>query len=252
MNAALLQRAAISFRADTATARRCADNYSRPSPDMPTRCTFSQWRPVDLDPAEEAEELFRKSLARAPQQPSVRVNLANFLRASNRTAEAESLLRETNEWPPDSSRLVQPGRSLLPVGTLEGGTLRRRSTTLASVCSGLGTTGHNRTAAGRLAAAIAACRKRASHAARPRAFALFARSAVARGLPIRRSSARLRSRAGNGFETPELYGIAVRPNLESGDSEQALHVSRRGVSRYPDNALLTDCGRGCIGDRGPG
>jgi len=48
-----------------------------------------------------AERLFRESLARAPQQPSVRVNMANFLRSSNRIAEAESLLRQTTEMAPD-------------------------------------------------------------------------------------------------------------------------------------------------------
>ncbi len=99
-----------------------------------------------------AERLFRESLARAPRQPSVLVNLANFLRASSRSAEAEPLLRAATEIAPDFvPGWYNLGILLRQAGRLErSGRLREQDQrTFARVRSRLGARRRNRTAARR-------------------------------------------------------------------------------------------------------
>ena len=114
-----------------------------------------------------AEQLFRESLARAPQQPSVRVNFANFLRSSNRTAEAETLLRERRAMAPD----FVPGwynlGILLRLSRTVGGsgTLREQTNALSPrYAAGWELRAAIEQQRGDIAAAIAACRTGLRHA----------------------------------------------------------------------------------------
>ncbi len=231
----------ISSRQETsATARRCADSCWPPSPAIPTRCTCWQWRPV-RPTRNAAEQLFRESLARAPQQPSVRVNLANFLRTSNRTAEAESLLRETTAMAPD----FVPGWYNLGILLRLAGRLEEAEhcASRTNALSPAYAAGWELRAAieqqrGDLAAAIAACRTGLRHAPAAARLHYSLGQLLREDCRFAEAARAYEAALATGFESPELYRNRGEAHLEAGDSEHALTVLDAGVTRYPDNALL--------------
>jgi Tfp pilus assembly protein PilF len=188
-----------------------------------------------------AELLFRESLARAPAQPSVLVNFANFLRTSGRPAEAEPLLRVATEMAPD----FVPGWYNLGILLRLAGRLEEAEhcASRTNALSPAYAAGWELRAAieqqrGDLAAAIAACRTGLRHA--PAA----ARLHYSLGQLLREDcrfadAARAYEAAlAHGFETPDLYRNRSEAHLEAGDGAHALAALDAGVTRYPDNALL--------------
>src|SRR5512143_443428 len=114
-----------------------------------------------------AELLFRKSLARAPRQPSVLVNFANFLRTSGRPAEAEPMLRAATEIAPDFvPGWYNLGNALRLAGRLdEAEHCAARTNALSpAYAAGWELRAAIEQQRGNLAAAIAACRTGLRHA----------------------------------------------------------------------------------------
>ena len=188
-----------------------------------------------------AERLFRESLARAPQQPSVRVNFANFLRASNRMAEAESLLRATTEMAPE----FVPGWYNLGILLRLAGRLEEaeRCASRTNALSPAYAAGWELRAAieqqrGDLAAAIAACRTGLRHAPAAARLHYSLGQLLREDCRFAEAAQAYEAALACGFETPELYRNRGEAHLEAGDSEHALGVLDAGVARYPDSALL--------------
>ncbi len=190
---------------------------------------------------QEAERLFRESLARAPQQPSVLVNLANFLRTSNRADEAESLLRTTTEMAPD----FVPGWYNLGILLRLAGRLEeaehcasRTNALSPGYAAGWELRAALEQQRGDLAAAIAACRNGLRHAPAAARLHYSLGQLLREDCRFAEAAQAYEAALASGYETPELYRNRGEAHLEAGASEHALTVLDAGVTRYPDNALL--------------
>ena len=197
-----------------------------------------------------AELLFRESLARAPQQPSVRVNFANFLRASNRMAEAESLLRATTEMTPE----FVPGWYNLGILLRLAGRLEEaeRCASRTNALSPAYAAGWELRAAveqqrGDLAAAIAACRSGLRHAPAAARLHYSLGQLLREDCRFAEAAQAYEAALACGFETPELYRNRGEAHLEAGDSETLSPCSTPASHAIRTVLCCTGCGPVCTG-----
>ena len=190
---------------------------------------------------QEAERLFRESLSRAPGQPGVRVNFANFLRASNRTSEAESHLRAATEMAPDFvPGWYNLGILLRLLGRLDEADQCAAKTNALSPAYAAGwellaAIAQQR---GDIAAAISACRAGVRHAPAAARLHYSLGQLLREDCRFAEAARAYEAAHAYGFDTPDLYRNRAEAHLEAGDSEQALAVLDAGVARYSEDAPL--------------
>jgi Tfp pilus assembly protein PilF len=188
-----------------------------------------------------AELLFRDSLARAPRQPSVLVNFANFLRTSGRAAEAEPLLRAATQMAPD----FVPGWYNLGILLRLAGRLDeaehcagRTNALSPAYAAGWELRAAIAQQRGDLAAAIAACRTGLRHAPAAARLHYSLGQLLREDCRFAEAAQAYETALSYGFESPDLYRNRGEAHLEAGNGAHALAVLDAGVARYPDNALL--------------
>jgi Tfp pilus assembly protein PilF len=238
---ALLQRAADLIEAgNIADGAAACRQVLAAQPGHPDALHLLAMATRSTDP-QGAEQLFRESLARAPRQPSVLVNFANFLRTSSRVAEAEQLLRAAIELAPD----FVPGWYNLGILLRLAGHLEdaERCASRTNALSPAYAAGWELRAAieqqrGDLAAAIAACRSGLRHAPAAARLHYSLGQLLREDCRFAEAAQAYEAALSYGFETPDLYRNRGEAHLEAGAGERALAALDAGVSRYPDNALL--------------
>ena len=196
----------------------------------------------------EAEQLFRESLARAPQQPACASTSPTSCARPIGPPKPSRCCARPPKWRPQFvPGWYNLGHSAAPRGTAGGsGALREPDQrAFAGVCSGLGTARRDRAAARRPRRRDRRVPNRTAPRAGRRAAALLARSAIARGLPLRRSSAGVRGRARMRIrDAGALSGTAVRRISKQAIARQALTVLDAGVTRYPGQRVAAPSARG--------
>ena len=190
---------------------------------------------------QEAERLFRESLSRAPGQPGVRVNFANFLRMSNRTSEAESHLRAATEMAPE----FVPGWYNLGILLRLAGRLdeAERCAARTNALSPAYAAGWELRAAiaqqrGDIPGAISACRTGLRHAPAAARLHYSLGQLLREDCRFAEAAQAYEAAHAYGFDAPDLFRNRAEAHLEAGHGEQALAVLDAGVTRHSQDASL--------------
>lgn len=190
---------------------------------------------------QEAERLFRESLSRAPGQPAVRVNLANFLRASNRTSEAELHLRAATEMAPD----FVPGWYNLGILLRLAGQLDEadRCAARTNALSPAYAAGWELRAAiaqqrGDIAAAVSACRTGLRHAPAAARLHYSLGQLLREDCRFAEAAEAYEAAHAHGYDAPDLFRNRAEAHLEAGHPAQALAVLDAGITRHSQDASL--------------